>query len=112
MKIIASKLMQKRVLSREGRHLGEVTDLELDTESWSVPRLAVRLRREVLKELEMSRPLIGTHTVWLPATLVEGMADALMLRINVADLELGEAGKESQTDEESHTHREEERPAP
>lgn len=84
--ILSSSLSNRRVLTADGRQLGEVSDVELDAVRWRVTRLAVRLRRDVLDELGLSRPLVGTRTVWMPISLVAAVGDAVVLHVPLSEV--------------------------
>lgn len=75
-----NQIVGLRVLSQDGHVLGEVSGLVVDTSSWQVAELAVRLRRDALEPLQLNKPLLGTQTIKVPASEVAGVSDAVVLR--------------------------------
>lgn len=75
-----SQLVGRRVVSQDGLLLGDVSDLVIDTGTWQVVQLAIRLRRSALEALRLKKPLFGTHTIRLAAADVSGVGDAVVLR--------------------------------
>jgi sporulation protein YlmC with PRC-barrel domain len=75
-----SQLIGRRVVSQDGHLLGEVSDIVIDTGTWQVIQLAVRLRRSALGAFRLKKPIFGTHTIRLAAGDVSGVGDAVVLR--------------------------------
>ena len=75
-----TEIMGLRVVSQDGHVLGEVSGLVIDTTSWRVAELAVRLRRSALEPLRLNKPVLGTQTIKLPASEIAGVSDAVVLR--------------------------------
>lgn len=63
----AKELIGRRVLSQDGHPLGEVVRLAVDTASWQISMIAVRLRRSLLEPLGLEKPWLGSQIVWIRA---------------------------------------------
>jgi sporulation protein YlmC with PRC-barrel domain len=74
------QLVGTRVVSQDGFVLGDVAGLVIDTDSWRIAEIAVRLRRESLEPLRLKKKKIGSKTVHLPAEEVSGVSDAVVLK--------------------------------
>jgi sporulation protein YlmC with PRC-barrel domain len=81
-----SQLVGRRVVSQDGHVIGDVASLVVDTESWRVIELGVKLERKALEPLHLKKPVLGTHTVRLPIDDVSGLGDALVLRSRLDEL--------------------------
>jgi hypothetical protein len=58
----------------------------LDLNSWRVTSVRVRLRRDLLEELTLDRPLVGTQRISIPVDVISGITDAIVLRSTMAEL--------------------------
>jgi sporulation protein YlmC with PRC-barrel domain len=74
------QLVGTRVVSQDGFVLGDVAGLVLDTDSWRIAEIAIRLRRESLEPLRLRKKKIGSQTVHLPSEEISGVSDAVVLK--------------------------------
>jgi sporulation protein YlmC with PRC-barrel domain len=81
-----TELIGKRILSQDGREIGEVESLHVDVETWRLSAVGVKLRREVLEQLSLKRPLIGTQVIRIPIDQVSGASDTVVLKPTFAKL--------------------------
>lgn len=58
-------LIGRHVQSQDGHQLGEVVRLAVDTTSWQISMIAVRLRRSLLESLGLEKPWVGSQIVWI-----------------------------------------------
>jgi sporulation protein YlmC with PRC-barrel domain len=72
-------LRAKKVLTLDGRHVGEVTGLEIELDGWRVQWLDVKLLRDVLEGLKVKKPLFGSVTIRLAPERVRAVTDNVML---------------------------------
>ncbi len=84
------ELLGTKVLSQDGRDIGEVAGFEIDVAGWSVVALQVKLKRALLVEMGVKKPLVGAPTVSVAVEAVSGMGDSAILRAAFADLGFGE----------------------
>ncbi|HEY8429590.1 MAG TPA: PRC-barrel domain-containing protein [Sandaracinaceae bacterium] len=74
-----TELSGKDVISQDGRELGSVSDVVLDSSSWRIEALVVKLDRDLLEAFHMKRPMFGTQTIQLPTGHVSGVGDKVIL---------------------------------
>lgn len=96
----ADDLRGKQVVTQDGRQLGDIRSLLIGTPQWRVTALKVRLRRDLLEELELHRPLLGTQTVDIPTEQISGISDQVILLTRLDELSLGEGLRVEQDGEE------------
>jgi sporulation protein YlmC with PRC-barrel domain len=88
MLVMSDRAMQdKAVVTRDGHVIGSVHEVMVDTESWKVVRVGVKLRRSALEELGLKKPWIRRQEIEIPVNEIGGMQDELVLRHNAADLD-------------------------
>ena len=98
--ISTEQLIGKTVVSQDGREVGQVQALEVDVGRWRVTGLRVKLRREVLEEMSLKKPLFGTQQILVAPAEVTGIKDAVILSSEVAELDF-EGGKRKRRREKS-----------
>ena len=96
--ISSNDLEGKLIVSQNGREVGEVEGVDVDVKTWKVPTFEVKLRRDVLEELNLKRPLLGSQTVRLSVEHVSGITDTVVLKSSLADLAFI-GGRHSEDDE-------------
>jgi len=77
------KIRGKKVLTSNGRHIGEVVALEVETDGWQVQWLDVKLLRDVLDELKIKKPIFGTQTARIAPRHFKSMSDAVLLALDM-----------------------------
>jgi len=78
----------KKVFAQHGREVGTVEALEVAIGTWKVEAFLVKLRREVLEELNLKRPLMGSQTIRLPTSHISGISDTVVLGSSIDQLAL------------------------
>jgi sporulation protein YlmC with PRC-barrel domain len=86
MRLSDGNLRGKTVIGADGQAVGEVAALFLNSETWSVESLQVKLRREIADRLGASRSMFHAGEVEIPIGVVQSVADAVVLSIPVNDL--------------------------
>ena len=81
-----SELSGKDVISQDGREIGQVSDIALDSSSWRIDTLVVKLERDLLESFHMKKPLIGTQTIQIPTSHVSGVGDKVILHKKLEEL--------------------------
>ncbi len=82
---MSSELEGKTVFAH-GREVGVVHAIDFDTNTFRVRSLEIKLKRELLDELQMKVPLVGSHSVHVDVAHVQVIADAVMLAPTVEEL--------------------------
>lgn len=84
--INSAQIIGKRVVAKDGRELGTVESIFVETEGWQVTAMAVKVARDKLDELRMKRPLVGSRSIKIPMTEVAAATDNVMLRGTISEL--------------------------
>jgi len=87
----SKELIGTSVLSQDGREIGEVGGFEIEVDSWAVVALQVKLKRSLLDELGVKKPLVGAPTVSVGVEAVSGIGDSAILKVAFNDLGFGDA---------------------
>lgn len=83
MRLSDENLRGRTVIGADGRAVGEVAALFLDSDAWSVESLQVKLRKDVADQLGASRTMFHAGTVEIPIRLVQSVGDAVVLSVAV-----------------------------
>jgi len=86
MRLSDENLRGRTVIGADGRAIGEIGTLFLDSDSWSVESLHVKLRKEIADQLGASRSIFHAGSVEIPVRLVQSVSDAVVLSIPVDGL--------------------------
>ncbi len=79
-------LVGKQVVCGDGRRLGTIVDLQIDGDAWYVRGLRVRVRREVLEDLGVARPLSSIRVVLVSTRQVQRVSDQVLLSPHLEEL--------------------------
>ncbi len=85
--VSSRELRGKMVVAQDGRHVGEVDAVEVSTDAWKVLGLHVKVRREVLEDMHLKRPMMGTQTVLVAPDQVSGLGDVVVLTSGLAEVQ-------------------------
>ncbi|HLU65328.1 MAG TPA: PRC-barrel domain-containing protein [Kofleriaceae bacterium] len=94
------QLVGRRVVSQDGHVLGEVSSLLVDTASWRVVEVSVKLRKEAVAPLRLKKRRFGSQTVRVPAEEISGVGDAVVLRHRRDELALIAGGEPPPAEQE------------
>lgn len=84
---LASFFLNKQVVAKNGKDLGEVEDVYLDTEGWNVQSLRLKLAPDVKEELKPDENvLLSGESVKLPVKHVAGVDDMVTLTNDMNEL--------------------------
>ncbi len=78
--------MGKTVVGAKAYTLGNVNDVEVDTEKWQVTHLHVSLTGDATREFGFKKPLMGSVTVYVPISLVQAVGDIITLSKGIKEL--------------------------
>jgi len=79
------KLSGKFVICAGGFDLGEINGIEMDTNTWQVTHLHVKLSKSASEDLGFKKR-IGSSTVCLPISLVAKVGDNILLNKSLDEL--------------------------
>ncbi len=96
-------LSGKGVLTQDGREIGKLSDLVVDSASWRVRALVVKLDRDLLDQFDLKKPMFGTVPLDIPVDFVSGIGDKVVLHKKlgeVIDFSKGVDGGDDDDDED------------
>jgi len=77
-----SLVVEKQVVDRNGKDIGVIEDVFLDTKNWMFPSILIKLTKEVLEFLRMEKCPDCERRVTLPMVNVSSIGDNVMLNID------------------------------
>jgi len=78
--IPASDLHGRAVRDRNGKEVGRVQDIELDTSTWKARALVVSMRRATAEELGLDEPMVtGGWNVHVATDRIRAFGDPIVL---------------------------------
>lgn len=82
-----SDIRGKRVITNDGHMIGYVDTLVVDTETWRVERIGVRLERDKLDALKLKKPIVGSQEIKLAVREIAGVRDEIVLRHKLSEVD-------------------------
>lgn len=82
-----SNIRGKRVVTNDGHMIGHVEELVVDTETWRVERIGVKLERDKLEALKLKRPIVGSQEIKIAVREIAGVRDEIVLRHKLGELD-------------------------
>ena len=86
MPISDEHLRARTVIAADGQAIGEVAALFIDTSTWTVAALQIKLSKPVAEQLGAARGLLRAATLELPVRLVQSVGDAVLLSVPTLEL--------------------------
>lgn len=86
MQVSDEQVRGRTVVAADGQVVGEVTSLFLDTSTWNVGGLQIKLNKAVAEKLGISGSLLRAATLDLPIRLVKSVGDAVLLSVPTLEL--------------------------
>ena len=86
MRITDDNIHGRPVLTADGMAIGEVTTLYVEGANFAIDGLKVKLRKEIAERLNMKHSTFNKATLEVPATLVQSVADVVLLSARFDDL--------------------------
>jgi sporulation protein YlmC with PRC-barrel domain len=77
---------EKKVITKDGRELGMLSGAVLDTKTWTVIYLQIRVTKELLAELGKKKPFGKPGTISFATTHVGPVGDVIQLNVDMKDL--------------------------
>jgi len=74
------------VIAADGQVIGEVTALSIDSSTWTIVSLQIKLSKSVAEQIGASRGLLRAAALELPVRLVQSVADAVLLSVPTLEL--------------------------
>ncbi|MDG6221456.1 MAG: PRC-barrel domain-containing protein [Candidatus Thermoplasmatota archaeon] len=81
-----SNLRGKQIVGKEGTVIGTVEDIIFDTDSWTLPSLAMKLDKKTVEDLSLKKSLFSLPTIGLTMSHVNDIGDVIMLDVSSKNL--------------------------
>ena len=75
------QLRGRTVISADGQAIGEVAALFLETSTWTVVSLQIKLSKTAAEQLGAARSLLHAATIELPVRMVQSVGDTVLLSV-------------------------------
>jgi sporulation protein YlmC with PRC-barrel domain len=86
MQVSDEHLRGRTVIAADGQAIGEVAALLVDTSTWAVLTLQIKLNKMAAEQIGAKGSLLRSATLDLPVGLVQSVADAVLLSVPVPEL--------------------------
>jgi sporulation protein YlmC with PRC-barrel domain len=86
MQVSDEHLRGRTVIAADGQAIGEVAALLIDTSTWTIGALQIKLNKAVAEQIGAARGLLRAATLELPVRLVQSVADAVLLSVPTLEL--------------------------
>jgi sporulation protein YlmC with PRC-barrel domain len=86
MQLSDDQLRGRTVISSDGQAIGEVAALFIDSSTWSIGTLQVKLSKSVAEQIGVSGGLLRAATLDLPVRKIKSVGDAVLLAVPTQEL--------------------------
>jgi len=86
MQVSDDHLRGRTVVAADGQAIGEVAALFIDTSTWNILALQVKLSKSAAEQLGAARGLLRAATFELPVRLIQSVGDAVLLSVPTLEL--------------------------
>ena len=86
MQVSDEQLRGRTVVAADGKAIGEVVALSIDTSTWIVVALQIKLNKSVAEQIGAARGLLRAATLELPVRMVQSVGDAVLLSVPTLEL--------------------------
>jgi sporulation protein YlmC with PRC-barrel domain len=84
---ISDELFRGRtVIAADGQAIGEVAALFIDTSTWTIVSLQIKLTKSAAEQLGAARSLLHAATIDLPVRMVQSVGDTVLLSVPTTGL--------------------------
>ena len=81
MQISDENLRGRTVVAADGQAIGEVAALFIDTSTWTIASLQIKLSKTAAERLGASRSLLHAATIELAVRMVQSVGDTVLLSV-------------------------------
>jgi len=74
------KMNGLKVITFDAQNLGEIDGAQVDTSTWTITDLEVKLNKEAIQEMGLKKPKLGPLKVCLPVTYIQTFGDVITLK--------------------------------
>ena len=86
MQLSDEHLRERTVIAADGQAIGEVAALLIDTSTWTVEILQIKLTKSAAEQIGAKGGLLRAATLDLPVRLVQSVADTVLLSVPTSEL--------------------------
>lgn len=86
MQISDEHLRGRTVIGADGQAIGEVGALFIDTTTWTITSLQIKLNKGAAEQLGAVRGLLRAATIDIPVRTVQSVGDAVLLAVPTLEL--------------------------
>jgi sporulation protein YlmC with PRC-barrel domain len=77
---------RKDVISKDGRKVGALVGVNVDTKTWTVHAIVVEVNKEIIEELHIKKSMLKLPKVNLKTDLVAVVGDIVHLNVDLKNL--------------------------
>lgn len=77
---------RKDVISHDGRKIGVLVGVNIDTKTWTVHAIVVEVNKEIIEELQVKKSLLKLPRINLKTDLVGVVGDIVHLNVDLKNL--------------------------
>jgi sporulation protein YlmC with PRC-barrel domain len=81
MQISDENLRGRTVVAADGQAIGEVATLFIDTSTWTIASLKIKLSKTAAEQLGASQSLLRAATIELPVRMIQSVGDTVLLSV-------------------------------
>jgi len=74
-------LRGRTVVAADGQAIGEVAAVFIDTSTWTIASLQIKLSKTAAEQLGASHSLLRAATIELPVRMIQSVGDAVLLSV-------------------------------
>lgn len=86
MRLSDESLRGKSVISADGKAIGSIAELFIDSAEWRVESIGIELRNDIADHIAANRTLFRRGTIELPVSFIQSVSDAVVLSVDVEKL--------------------------
>ena len=74
------KIEGKEVIGGLAHIIGKVSAIEVDTNTWKVTHICVDVDKNVVEDLGLKKPMIGSVKATIPIEMIDSIGDRILLK--------------------------------
>jgi sporulation protein YlmC with PRC-barrel domain len=86
MQVSDEQLRGRKVVAADGQVIGEVGALYIDTATWTIGTLQIKLSKPAAGQLGAAHSLLRAATIDIPVRTVQSVGDAVLLAVPTLEL--------------------------
>jgi sporulation protein YlmC with PRC-barrel domain len=94
------ELRGRPVVASDGHVVGELATILVDTRSWSVATIRLKLRKDIADRVGVHRSVFHSPTLEIPARAIQSVAEAIVLAVPVGELRTLKQERETSEEQE------------